>query len=110
MGQPVTVVEKPSSRFGVVRYELNRVLSGMGHERYESIDDVVDDRPVDVLARRIFERGGISSVHINSNVVTVTLERDDTSGIIDIIEGLYTYYVPGVEPPSDEELLAGMEE
>ncbi len=32
MGQPVTVIEKPSSHPGVVRYETNRVLTGMGHD------------------------------------------------------------------------------
>ena len=30
MGQPVTVIEKHSSRAGVVRYEVNRVLSEIG--------------------------------------------------------------------------------
>jgi hypothetical protein len=106
MGQPVTVIEKPSSRPGIVRYELNRVLTGTGHERYRTIDDVWRDRPPDRLARRLFERGGISSIHVNGSVVTVELSNADSSGIREIIEGLYTYYTPGVEPPSDEELLA----
>ena len=34
MGQPITVVEKPSSTPGVARFETNRSLTGMGHERY----------------------------------------------------------------------------
>jgi len=106
MGQPVTVIEKPSSRAGVVRFETNRVLTGMGHERYTSAAQAVADHPADVLARRLFERGGIKSVHINGSVVTVELESADASGIKAIIEGLYTYYLPGVEPPSDEELIA----
>ena len=38
MGQPVTVIEKPSSHPGVVRYETNRALTGMGHEVYRSLD------------------------------------------------------------------------
>ena len=106
MGQPVTVIEKPSSRAGVVRFETNRVLTGMGHERYTSIDQAVDDRPSDVLARRLFDRGGIKAVHMNGSVVTVELDKADASGIKEIIEGLYTYYLPGVEPPSDDELIA----
>jgi hypothetical protein len=106
MGQPVTVIEKPSSRPGIVRYELNRVITGTGHERYRSAVDVLRDRPADRLARRLFERGGISSVHINGSVVTVELSSSDSAGIREIIEGLYTYYLPGVEPPTDEELLA----
>ena len=106
MGQPVTVIEKPSSRAGVVRFETNRVLTGMGHERYTRAEQAVDDRPADELARRLFERGGIKAVHINGSVVTVELESTDASGIKQIIEGLYTYYLPGVEPPSDDELIA----
>ena len=34
MGQPINVVEKPSSTPGVARFETNRSLTGMGHERY----------------------------------------------------------------------------
>jgi hypothetical protein len=39
-------------------------------------------------------------------VITIELSDNRTDGIKDIIENLYTYYVPGVEPPSDDELLA----
>jgi len=105
MGQPVTVIEKPSSRAGVVRYEINRVLTGMGHEVYFSAPGPGSNRPPDVLARRLFERGGIKSVHVNGSVITISLASNDTAGIKEIIEDLYTYYVPGVEPPSDEELM-----
>jgi hypothetical protein len=106
MGQPVTVIEKPSSRAGVVRYEINRVLTGMGHELYREAPTVGARRPADELARRLFARGGIRSVHINGSVITIELASSNTAGIIEIIESLYTYYVPGVEPPSDEELMA----
>ena len=68
MGQPITVIEKPTSRPGVVRFELNRSLTGMGHERYRSRDDATGDRPADELARRLFDRGGVDGVHIYSNV------------------------------------------
>lgn len=105
MGQPVTVIEKPSSRAGVVRYEINRVLTGMGHEVYRSAPGPGANRPPDVLARRLFERGGIDSVHVHGSMITVDLAENDTTGIKEIIEDLYTYYVPGVEPPSDEELV-----
>jgi hypothetical protein len=106
MGQPVTVIEKPSSRAGVVRFEINRVLTGMGHEVYRSAPTTGAHRPADVLARRLFERGGVRSVHVNGSVITIELSDNRTDGIKDIIENLYTYYVPGVEPPSDDELLA----
>jgi hypothetical protein len=53
---------------------------------------------VAVLARRLFERGGIDAVHVNSNVVTVHLaDGSPPSGIKDLIQELYTYYRPGVE-------------
>jgi hypothetical protein len=107
MGQPVTVIEKPSSHAGVVRYATNRVLTGMGPERYTSAEQAVGERPADVLARRLFERGGVAAVHINGSVITI--ETSDASGIKEIIEGLYTYYLPGVEPPSDDELIAQVE-
>lgn len=105
MGQPVTVIEKPSSRAGLVRFEINRSITGMGHERFRPADDIVGDRPVDELARRLFARGNIDSVHVNSNMITVELAQLDSSGIADIIEELFTYYVPGVVVPSDEELM-----
>jgi hypothetical protein len=106
MGQPVTVIEKPSSRAGVVRYEINRVLTGMGHEVYTKAPTAGSQRPADELARRLFTRGGIRSVHVNGSVITIELSDNTTQGIPEIIESLYTYYVPGVEPPSDEELTA----
>jgi hypothetical protein len=104
VGQPVSVIEKRSSRPGVVRFEINRVLTGTGHERYVEGDPILGDRPPDVLARRLFERGGIDRIHINSNVVTVDLTKgaDDTSGIAEIIADLYTFYRPGVEVPTPE--------
>lgn len=104
MGQPVTVLEKPSSQSGVVRFELNRTLTGLGHERYLASERVEGDRPPDRLARKLFERGGIERIHINSNMVTVNLAPGaDTAGITDIIGDLYTYYRPGVRVPTPED-------
>jgi hypothetical protein len=101
MGQPVTVIEKPARRGGVVRYELNRVLTGTGHEIYRSGDVIAGDRPPDELARRLFAHGGIDTISINSSVVTVDLSKGGHSdGLKEIIEDLYTYYRPGVEVPS----------
>ena len=101
MGQPVTVREVPSARAGVVRFETNRALTGTGHENYVAGDEVLGDRPPDAIARRLFERGGIDRIHVNSNVVTVELARGyDAEGIEDIISDLYTYYRPGVPVPT----------
>jgi hypothetical protein len=101
MGQPVTVIERPSRRTGVVRFELNRCITGTGHEIYRSGDEIIGERPADVLARRLLERGGIDTVSINSSVVTVDLAKGGhAEGLKEIIENLYTYYLPGVEVPA----------
>jgi hypothetical protein len=104
MGQIVTVVERPSPRPGIVRFETNRALSGMGHDRYSAGQVIDDDRPVDELARRIFARGGVDTIHVNGGVITVELQQGQVAdGIADIIRGLYTFYLePGEElDPAD---------
>jgi hypothetical protein len=98
MGQLITVSRKSSIRPDVAIFELNRSLTGMGHERYASAADAVRSRPVDELARRLFEAGGVEGVHIYSNMVTVNLAPGATAaGMDDIIHGLFTYYREGVE-------------
>src|SRR3954452_6457598 len=99
MGQPIAVVEKKTARPGVVRFELNRSLTGMAHERYQSAADVTGDRPPDVLAQRLFATGQVDALHMYSNEVTVDLAEGATSeGLADVIEQLYKYYLPGVQP------------
>ena len=106
MGQPITVTEKPSATPGVVRFETNRNLTGMEHVRFRSEDDVTGDRPVDHLARGLFARGGIDSLHVYGNILTVDVAKGSTpSGLAEVIEGLFVHYRPGVLPPTDEELL-----
>jgi hypothetical protein len=97
MGQPVTVLEKPSSIPGVVRFETNRPLTGMGHEIFRSEDDIVADRPADLVARAVFAHGGVKSVHLNGNVITVTLSGGSSAGLKEALEDLFTYYREGVE-------------
>ncbi len=105
MGQLVGVVEKPSATPGVVRYELNRSLSGMGHERFASALDAVGDTPSAALARELFASGRVSAVHVFGNQVTVELERGfDAEGLDGVISEMYRYWKPGVEPPSFEDL------
>ena len=106
MGQPITVVRRPSSRAGVVRFETNRALTGMGHERYRAGDDIPGTTPADELARRLFARGGIAGVHMNGSVVTLEMADADSDpeGIEEIIAGLYLYWVEGVRVPDDDEL------
>lgn len=103
MGQPVTVVQKASSKPGIVRFEINRSITGMGHERYRSAEDALDDTPCDELARRLFTHGGVEYVHINSNVITVEAGFGaDVSSLKQIVEDLFIYYRPGVEVASFE--------
>ena len=106
MGQPITVVRRPSSRAGVVRFETNRALTGMGHERYRAGHDIPGTTPADELARRLFARGGIAGVHMNGSVVTLEMADADSDpeGIEEIIAGLYLYWVEGVRVPDDDEL------
>jgi len=94
MGQPINVVEKPTRTPGIARFETDRWLTGMGHERYASAAAVVDDRAVDDLARRLFETGGVTAVHVNGSVVTVRLADGftDTASLLDTIRGLHIHY------------------
>jgi hypothetical protein len=96
MGQPITVVEQRSSRPGILRYEINRSLTGMGHERYHAGQVIDGERPVDELARRLFARGGIDAVHVNGSVITVELARGyNGDGLTDVIRDLYLFYRDG---------------
>ena len=101
MGQLVAVTEKPSSTPGVVRFEINRTLSGQGHERFRSVLDAHGATPSDELARRLFGTGQVAGVHVYSNIITVDLEKGfDSAGLSDLVRDMYTYWKPGVEPPS----------
>ena len=105
MGQLVAVTEKPSSTRGVVRFEINRSLSGMGHERFSSAADAWGNTPSDELARRMFATGRVTAVHVYGNIITVDLQKGyDSEGLADIVRNLYQYWKPGVEPPSFEDL------
>ncbi len=109
MGQPIAVIQKPTSTPGVVRFELNRSLTGMDHERYNSIADAQGDRWCDRLARMLFERGGVDHVHIYSNEVTVHLSEGASTdltlptgsgglGMTEALESLFIHYREGVTP------------
>lgn len=93
MGQPIVVTEKPSSYPGIVRFETNRALTGMGHERYVAGTEVWGERPPDELARRLLAEPSVQGVQINSNIVTVDLARGyDSQGLREVIENLYIFY------------------
>ena len=105
MGQLVDVTEKPSSTRGVVRFEINRSLSGMGHEHFASPADAWSDTPSAELARRMFATGQVAAVHVYGNIITVDIEKGhDSEGLADLVRHMYQYWKPGVEPPSFEDL------
>lgn len=95
MGQPIEVVTKPSPQSGVVRFETNRWLTGMGHERYSSPDKIVGHKTVDQLARRLFATSHVRTVHVSGSVVTVELVAD-TPGVAEelaeVVRGLHIHY------------------
>ncbi len=104
MGQPGTVIQKSATKSGVLRFEINRSITGMDHERYSYGDDILGNRPPDQIAKSIFDLGGVERVHINSNVITLDLGKGgvDPVEIINSITQMFTFYLPGVEVPSFE--------
>lgn len=111
MGQPVVVTEKPSRRAGVVRFEANRSLSGMGHESFMASEQTARLATAQTssaeLARRLFATGRVARVHVYQNIITVDLVHGQTSdGLADVVRDLYQYWKPGMEPPAFEDLVA----
>lgn len=114
MGQPIVVIETASAvNPGMVRFQTNRALTGMSHERYAASVEVRGDRPPDELARRMLAHGGVEAIHINGSVVTVDLTKGhDTAGLKEIIETLFIHYpatgtddvADADQPTSDGEL------
>jgi len=101
MGQAITVTRKAGTRPDIVRYELNRSLTGMGTERYSADHPVMGTRPPDELARRLLALG-TTAVTVYSNVVTVNAPADKLaslrSDIEDTIANLFIYYRDGQAP------------
>jgi hypothetical protein len=109
MGQLVAVEQKAGGVSTIVRFETNRSLTGMGHERFTSAAEAKGPRPAAVIARRFFEAGHVSWVHVYGNCITASLEAGASqSGLNEIVRDLYQYWKPGMVPPTLEELLASM--
>lgn len=121
MGKSVQIVSFARPRAGYVRIEIDRSLTGTGHETYEVAPSEEAPRPTDVLARTLFQTGFVKRVHIFSNVITIMLQspfgvatvREDhatmeesaeeqVSGQEDTlrtaVEQLFVHYRPGVMP------------
>jgi hypothetical protein len=102
MGQSIVVNEKPSSNPGVIRFETNRALTGMDHERYLAGQDIWGHRPPDELARRLLDKPSVAGVQINGNMVTVDLNKGyDSAGLLEVIENLYRFYPDAPESQAD---------
>lgn len=109
MGQPVAVEQKTGGTSAIVRFETNRSLTGMGHERFTSVAEAKGTRPAAVVARRLLESGQVAWVHVYGNIVTAQLTPGASqSGLDAIVRDLYQYWKPGMTPPSVEELMAQM--
>ena len=109
MGQLVAVEQKAGGASTVVRFETNRSLTGSGHERFTSASEAKGPRPAAVIARRFFESGHVSWVHVYGNCITASLEAGASqAGLNEIVRDLYQYWKPGMVPPTLEELLASM--
>ena len=109
MGQPVAVEQKPGGTATIVRFETNRSLTGMGHERFTSVAEAKGTKPAAVVARRLLESGQVTWVHVYGNIVTAGVAAGASqSGLDGIVRDLYQYWKPGMTPPTLEELIANM--
>ena len=109
MGQLVAVEQKAGGASTIVRFETNRSLTGRGHERFTSAAEAKGPRPAAVIARRFFEAGHVSWVHVYGNCITASLEAGASQASLnEIVRDLYQYWKPGMVPPTLEELLASM--
>jgi hypothetical protein len=107
VGQPIAVTEKASNKPGIVRFETNRSFTGMGHEHFGSTAQITGHRATDELARRLLSTGKIDGVHVYMNMITVDVKKGfEPTGLKEVIEGLYTYWQPGMVPPSFEDVAA----
>ena len=101
MGQQVAVTERPSPRAGVLRFETNRSLTGMGHEHFKSMSDAVGPRPAAALARQLLSTGKVDSVYIYGNIISVDIAKgSNADGLGDVVRNMYQYWKPGMEMPT----------
>ena len=104
MGEPVSVIQSDSTSSNRVRFETNRALTGMGHERYKAGEEIYGERPPDLIARALIEHGGVDSVHVYAQTITVTLEPGaNADGLKELVEDMYIFYRPGVPVPKPED-------
>ena len=105
MGQPINVVFTRSSKPEIYRFEVNRCLTGMDHERFQVDDEIIGDIPSDDLAMRLFSLEGVAGIHLNSNMITVKSDGSELSieELIETISDLHIFYNDGIEVANDDE-------
>ena len=97
MGQEITVTARAGASPDIRMFDLNRSLTGMAIERYDSVEQAQarGGRPPDVLAQRLLEAGA-THVTVYSNDVTVVAPPDQWPKLepraIFLIEHLFEYY------------------
>ncbi len=98
MGQPVVVTMKRTAEPNRVRFEMNRSLTGQGHESYDASPERAETFGA-VLAQRLFAAGVVTAVHVYSSVVTVDITPGaNADALSPIIVDLYQYWKPGMVP------------
>lgn len=104
MGEPVSVIQTAALGGNRLRFETNRSLTGMGHERYSVDEEVFGDRPPDRIARAMFDTGQVQKVHVYTQTITVTLKPGaNGDGLKELVEDMYIFYKPGVPVPKPED-------
>ncbi len=95
MGQTIAAKSRPGSRPEVAIFDLDRSITGMGVERYVTVESAAGKRVVDVLARRLLEVGA-TAVSAYSNVLTVEAPPGSWPAleekVLSVIEHLFHYY------------------
>lgn len=105
MGQPVAVTQTPAGTPSRVRFEINRSITGQGHERFTSAAETTGSKPAAMLARSLFDTGKVIAVHVFSNIVTVDVaDATNDTGLSEVLRDMYQYWKPGMQPKSAEEL------
>lgn len=112
MGQDITVSARAGASPSVRMFDLNRSLTGMAVESYDSAEAAAGSRPPDVLARRLFELGA-TRVTVYSSAVTVEAPAarwaELEPRVVEAIGHLFRHYGEGAAWPPEEAPVAPAE-
>ena len=100
MGQQVAVTERPSPRPGVLRFETNRSLTGMGHEHFKSMSDAVGHGRPPRWPANCCRRARSTRCTSTATSSRSTSEGFNADGLGDVVRNMYQYWKPGMEMPT----------